>query len=99
MKIIFYKIYLKQDETIFYIGSTNNFSRRKSHHKKNVRNKVGKLYHTYLYSFIRQNGGWENFNMIIIQTNEFENINEGRIEEQKLIDELKPLLNTIKAKK
>ncbi len=99
MKIYFYKIYCLTDETIFYIGSTNNLSRRKSHHKKNVKNKVGKLYWTSLYKFIRENGGWENFNMIAIKIDDYENKNLWLEEEQNIIEELRPPLNTIKAKK
>ena len=68
MKTYFYLIKIKDKEVLTYIGSTNNFSSRKSHHKKNVRNKVGKLYHTLLYKTIRENGGWENVDIVILET-------------------------------
>ena len=43
MKYYIYKIIDKNNNEEFYIGSTNNFSSRKSHHKKNVNNKVGTI--------------------------------------------------------
>ena len=51
-----------------YIGSTNNFSTRKSHHKKNCTNRVNKRYWLPLYQFIRANGGWDNFEMCEVET-------------------------------
>ena len=53
MKCYIYKIENNNDKDQFYIGSTLNLSRRKSHHKKNVRNRVGKLYWCKLYVYIR----------------------------------------------
>jgi len=89
-----YQITDKNNEEIFYIGSTNNFSSRKSRHKKNVKNKVGKLYWLKLYVYIRSNGGWENFEMKIIEEHSFENNKLIREIEKKIIDEKKPYLNT-----
>ena len=95
MKIVFYKIYLNSDEQHFYIGSTNNFSRRKSHHKKNVLNRRGKRYWTKLYLFIRENGGWSNFTMAVMDTIEYESRTDAFTHEMNLIKEHKPPLNTI----
>ena len=61
MKCYIYRIQNNNDPEQFYIGSTLNLSRRKSHHKKNVKNRVGKLYWTKLYQYIREHGGWDNF--------------------------------------
>lgn len=94
MSYIIYKIKQKDNEQMFYIGSTVNFSRRKSHHKKNVTNKCGKLYWSRLYKHIRENGKWDNFEMTII---EYVDITTGiglKQREQQIIDELKPPLNT-----
>ncbi len=95
--ITYYKIFKKDNPELFYIGSTLNFSRRKSHHKKNVKNKVGKLYWTKLYLTIRENGGWENFDMIKIL--EVENHPLRLLEEQALISIHCPPLNTNKSTK
>jgi len=99
MKCYIYKIQNNNDPKQFYIGSTLNLSRRKSHHKKNVRNKVGKLYWTKLYLYIRNNGGWDNFTFTKLHEIDILLLSEATEFEQSIIDELKPTLNSIKAKK
>ena len=94
---IIYKIYNLNDTSQFYIGSTVNFSRRKSHHKKNVTNKRGKRYWTKLYLYIRDNGGWINFGMEQLIKQDFNSLNDLHIFEQNLINNLKPTLNSIRA--
>jgi hypothetical protein len=93
MKITFYKICKKDDPKILYIGSTKCFSSRRSRHKKNVTNKVGRLYHHQLYKTIRDAGGWLNFNMEKIYTKDFEQKHEYLLEEQALININLPSLN------
>ena len=97
IKYTIYKITDNNNAEQFYIGSTKCFSRRKSHHKKNVTNKVGKRYWTKLYVYIRNNGGWDNFTMEAIQITEYETKKEALNEEQKFIDNLKPSLNSVNA--
>jgi hypothetical protein len=96
MKYVIYEIRHKLIPTEFYIGSTNNFSSRKSKHKKNTTNKVSKLYWSKLYLFIRKNGGWDNVEMKPIFKGEGINVKE---KEQYYIDTLKPTLNSIKSYK
>ena len=97
MKLYIYKIYCINKPNDFYIGSTNNLSSRKSHHKKNVKNKVGKRYWTKLYVFIRENGGWESFMFEKLIELECLTTDEIRKREQLYIDDLKPTLNSIKS--
>ena len=97
MKCYIYKIENNTDKEQFYIGSTLNLSRRKSHHKKNVKNKVGKLYWCKLYVYIRNHGGWDNFTFTKLHEIEINLLSEGTCFEQSIIDELKPPLNSIKA--
>ena len=94
-----YKIYDTKNPTMFYIGSTKRLSSRKSHHKKNVTNKVSKKYWGKLYMYIRTNGGWDNMCMEELHKKEFESLMDLHKFEQTIIDELKPTLNTIKASK
>jgi len=47
-----------------YVGSTCNFSRRKCQHKSVVSNVDNE---EYVYRFIRDNGGWDNWEMILIE--------------------------------
>jgi group I intron endonuclease len=88
-----YKISHKESNNC-YIGSTCNFSSRKSHHRKNTTNKVGKTYWCKLYRFIRDNGGWVNFNIDIIESYPCNTREAGKLREQYFIDLIIPLLNT-----
>ena len=97
MKFYIYKISEILDPTQFYIGSTVNLSRRKSHHKKNVTNKCGKLYWCKIYVYIRSKGGWINFKFEKIHEIDINIPSEGTNEEQAIIDLLKPTLNSIKS--
>lgn len=90
-----YKISCK-DETIqdCYIGSTKEFHKRSLNHK-NMHNKSwNKAYYSSLQTCIRENGGWDNWKIEIIDTIEcyfFEK--NGREKEQYWIDTLNPSLN------
>lgn len=95
VKIFFYKIQQNNNDEFFYIGSTVNISSRKSHHRKNVYNKVGKRYWTYLYLHIRKNGGWDNFTLSVIEYGEYKTRKDGMIREQEIINELCPTLNSM----
>ena len=64
---IIYKIACK-DQTIkdIYVGHTTNFTQRKYSHKTNCINEKSTNYKLKVYEFIRNNGGWENWEMIEI---------------------------------
>tara|TARA_R110002020_G_scaffold128969_1_gene288991 strand:+ start:1452 stop:2069 length:618 start_codon:yes stop_codon:yes gene_type:complete len=70
---LIYKIYCK-DENIkeCYVGSTNNLHKRKIKHKSDCNNLSCKSYNLKVYQFIRSNGGWDNFDFMILE--QFENI-------------------------
>ena len=57
-----YKICCDNLPEFIYVGSTKSFLKRKHDHKKacNVRNQR-------LYTTIRENGGWENWRMIVLE--------------------------------
>jgi hypothetical protein len=82
---IIYKIYCKNKEIKdIFIGHTTNFSKRKYRHKKNVDNN-----NNTLYNIIRENGGWNNWNMIeIAKLNCRDNI-EAKIKEKEYFEVLK----------
>jgi len=66
---VFYKfVCLNDDVDSCYVGSTGNFKKRKSSHKQNCQNESRKEYNIKLYQTIRENGGWDNWNMIQIGT-------------------------------
>jgi len=79
----------------FYIGSTISLSNRcNSHMRNSVNKKQKKIYDCKLYTFIRDSGGYENWEMQVIKLYKCETRKELHKEEQKYIDELKPSLNT-----
>lgn len=94
-----YQITHKLNPKQFYIGSTKHYSARKSKHKKNVNNKRGNNYWCSLYRYIRHNGGWQNFQMKIIDKGYSGTSDKIRAIEQFYMDKYKPTLNTKKASK
>jgi len=99
MKYWIYKISDREEPLEFYIGSTNQYKARKRHHMKNVTNKRSKKYWCKLYQYIRWKGGFDNFDIIIIEEGECEDRNHIRDREQFYIDDLIPTLNSIRVKK
>lgn len=92
---IIYKIEQNDDPTMVYIGITNNFSVRKSNHKKNCKNKVSKKYKYPLYQYMRALGGFEKFTMSILEKNIYEDRKELLKREKELITLHNAKLNTI----
>jgi hypothetical protein len=97
-KYIMYKLCcLDPNITDEYVGSTTNFKNRKSRHKKNCNNPNSKEYNFNVYQTIRENGGWENWNMIQIEEYPCNNKREAKSREEFWRKELKATLNMIKA--
>jgi len=67
-KTVMYKIVWKdlniQD---VYVGQTTDFRIRKNRHKSGCLNEKGKHYNLNIYKIIRENGGWDNWEMIEIE--------------------------------
>lgn len=93
-----YKI-VSKDSNInnFYIGSTTNWTKRKYRHKTNCNNEKSRNYNLQIYQIIRSNGGFENFNMILIEDYPCKNKRESEKREQYWKDSLKPDMNMINA--
>lgn len=77
-----------------YIGSTCNFRSRKRGHKSSCINEKSKKYNLYVYQFIRNNGNWENWDMIEIEPYPCSNKREKETRERYWIEELKAELNS-----
>jgi len=76
-----------------YVGSTTNFRIRKCAHKNNCNNESGKKYNIPVYQFIRDNGGWENWDMIQIEAYQATDKRNLETRERYYIELLKPSLN------
>ena len=96
---IIYKLVHKEDydNANIYIGSTTDFIRRKCEHKKRCKNEKDKNYNNKTYQFIRNNGGWECFNMIEVEKYPCNDGNEVRQREEYWRCYLNANLNMIKA--
>jgi len=67
-KSTIYKLCCKDPEiTDIYVGSTTNFSRRKSRHKQRCNNENSDKYYYKVYKTIREYGGWSNWDMVEIE--------------------------------
>ena len=94
---IIYHIRHMESKEVVYVGSTTNFSQRKTKHKYNC-NHEGKECFTYpIYSHIRDNGGFDCFEVIPIQSLKLENKTQLLIAEQEEIDKHQTLVNGRKA--
>jgi hypothetical protein len=76
-----------------YVGHTTDPISRKSTHKSNCNNPKLKDYNIWVYQFIRMNGGWTNWELIIIECISCKDGNEARTNERRWVDELKATLN------
>jgi GTPase SAR1 family protein len=95
---IIYKI-RPLDKTIYlsYIGSTICFAKRKSKHKGVYCNEKSKSHDVPLYKFIRENGGWDAFEMVPLEEYKCDTKLQARIREQDTLDKIENKLNSIRA--
>jgi hypothetical protein len=67
-KSIIYKLCCKDPcITDEYVGSTVNFTRRKASHKGNCYNENLSCYNLKVYQYIRECGGWDNWEMVEVE--------------------------------
>ena len=67
-KTVIYKIQHNSKKELIYIGSTTNFTKRKTHHRcSSITNIQKRQYLIKLYVMIRENGGWNEFEMVPIK--------------------------------
>ena len=93
--VVIYKIVCNDlNITDVYIGNTTDFTRRKQRHKNICSNENDKHHQLKVYQTIRNNGGWDNWNMIEIEKYPCNDGNSARARERYWYDELKAKLNT-----
>ena len=93
---IIYHIRHMESKEVVYVGSTTNFSNRKGKHKY-LWNKEGNHFKIPIYCHIRDNGGFDCFEIIPIQSLKLENKTQLLIAEQVEIDRHSTLVNSYKA--
>jgi len=77
-----------------YVGHTTDFIRRKYKHKSNCSNPNSIKYNYKIYKKIRENGGWDNWNMLEIEKYSCKNENEAKIRERYWYELLQSNLNS-----
>lgn len=93
-KSVFYKIVCSDISIIdVYVGHTTDIKARKYCHKNACNNEKNKNYHLKLYQFIRKNGGWLNFDMVVIHRQSCIDSLEAHTIERKYIETLHSTLN------
>ena len=95
-KTVIYKISCN-DENIkeLYIGHTTNFKRRKWEHASSCNNEKSKHYNSFVYQFIRMNGGFDNWNFVKLYDFPCSSLKEARIAERNCMEKFGGKLNTI----
>jgi hypothetical protein len=93
-----YKIYCTLS-TIneFYIGSSAEYEKRCILHKSDCNNINSHRYSYKLYNYIRNNGGWNNFTVEVLEKYPCKDRTELNIREEWWKNQLQPTLNNNKA--
>jgi hypothetical protein len=78
-----------------YVGSTTNFVRRKQQHKNCCNDSNDKHYNCYVYKFIRENGCFENWEMIEIEKYQATDKRQLHTRERYWLETLKATLNKV----
>jgi hypothetical protein len=82
MSYYIYKICCDDCPDFVYVGSTKSFRHRKNQHKTDCYNENSFKYNRKLYTTIRENGGWDNWRMVIIEECGEITFTQARIKEE-----------------
>jgi hypothetical protein len=94
---VIYKIIPNTELNYCYVGNTCDIERRIKNHRSNCENVNSEAYNRLLYKTIRENGGWSEWSLIVIEKFPCNNDIEARQREQFYIKELNANLNCIRA--
>ena len=96
-KTIIYKIEHIDDDSLVYVGYTTNWNKRKCEHKHRYYNEKCSKHNYKVYKMIRENGGWEMFNMIEVEKYPCNDKREAERRETEVMKELKSNMNMMKS--
>jgi len=88
-KTLIYKIEHIQDDNLLYVGHTTNWDKRKCKHKNACNLKLCQM--------IRENGGWEMFQLIEVEKYPCNDKREAERRENEIMKELKATMNMKKS--
>lgn len=91
---VIYKIQHKFNPELLYIGHTVNFVRRVSLHKHCINNVNCVEYNFKVYRMMRENGGWNNFMVSIIEYYPCDNERQATCRENQVKNQLNATMNS-----
>ena len=77
-----------------YVGSTTNLTSKKSSHHLRCINENDPKHHYQVYKFIRDTGGWDNWNFVLIKHFSCKDNDELRARDQHFYELLNSTLNS-----
>ena len=81
--------------TDVYVGSTTNLSKRKPVHKYKCNNERDKAHNLNVYQFIRANGGWDNWDVVVVEEYPCDSKNQLHTRERHHMEPLNATLNKV----
>ena len=96
-KTIMYKIVCKDlNVKDCYVGHTTDMTKRKCGHKHVCNNEKNKDHNLKIYKIIRENGGWDNWTMVLVETFPCKDKHEACRREREVFEELDAKMNTLR---
>jgi len=94
-KTIMYKI-VCNDLSIkqCYVGHTTDMTKRKCAHKSRCNKEKDKGHNLKIYKIIRENGGWDNWTMLLVEKFPCKDKHEACKREREIFEELGAIMNT-----
>ena len=96
-KTIMYKIVCSDlNVNECYVGHTTDMTKRKYWHKSSCNNEKVKGYNTKIYKIIRENGGWDNWTMLLVEEFPCKDKYQACKRERELYEELGAKMNMLR---
>jgi hypothetical protein len=90
----FYKLCCRNPEiTDIYVGHTTDFTRRRRLHKSTCCNENANHHNYNVYKYIRENGHWDNWDMVLLETRQCADALEAKKVEREFIENMNAKLN------
>ena len=81
--------------TEIYVGSTCRVPDRRCKHRRRCNNAKDKGYNLNVYQYIRANGGWDNFELLVVEQIDYTHKHELLLRERFHLEQLKATLNKV----
>lgn len=95
-KAVIYKIVCKDPEIKgIYVGATTDLKSRKQQHRRSLTCRNNHNYNYYIYDYIRENGGWDNFDVVKIEDYPCDDYEDLHKREREWLEYLEANLNKV----